>query len=77
MAEVSEQSLIGQVVERLARNNPIVPQEAVAALVNEAHSRFDQSKVRDFVPLLVERRAKVQLAKLGAALVDTPVPEVN
>jgi hypothetical protein len=73
MAEVSEQALIGQVVERLARKNPTVPQEAVAAFVNEAHSRFDQSKVRDFVPLLVERRAKVQLAKLGAELLDTPV----
>ena len=73
VGEVSEQALIGQVVERLARNNPTVPQEIVATLVNEAHSRFDQSKVRDFVPLLVERRAKVLLAKLVADLIDTPI----
>ncbi len=75
--EVSEQALIGQVVERLARNHPAVPQEVVATLVNAAHSRFDQSKIRDFVPMLVERRAKVQLAKLGADLIDTPVIEVG
>jgi hypothetical protein len=77
MKGVSEQALIGQVVERLARNNPTVPQETVATLVNAAHSRFDQSKVRDFIPLLVERRAKVQLKKLGADLIDTPVRDAG
>ena len=73
VGEVSEQALIGQVVERLARKYPTVPQENVATVV--AHSRFDGSKLRDCVPLLVERRAKVQLAKLWADLIDAPVTE--
>jgi hypothetical protein len=29
----------------------------VATAVREAHARFETSKIRDFVPLLVERRA--------------------
>jgi len=77
VGEASERALIGQVVERLTRKNPTVPQETVATLVNAAHARFDQSKVRDFVPLLVERRAKVLLAKLGADLIDTPAIEAG
>ena len=75
MSEVSEQALIGQVVERLARKYPTVPQGTVTTLGKAAHSRFDESKVRDFVPLLVERRANVQLAKLGTDLIDAPVTE--
>ena len=77
VGEVSERALIGQVVERLTRKNPTVPQETVATVVNAAHSRFDQCKIRDFVPVLVERRAKVLLAKLGADLIDTPAIEAS
>jgi len=33
--------------------------------VREVHSRFDGSPVRDYVPLLVERRACEELALLS------------
>jgi hypothetical protein len=32
--------------------------------VEDAHARFEQSRIRDFVPLFVERRARAELAKL-------------
>jgi hypothetical protein len=39
------------------------PDKAVL-FVEDAHARFEQSRIRDFVPLFVERRARAELAKL-------------
>lgn len=37
----------------------------VEAVVRAEHSRFDDSPLRDYVPLLVERRAREELALLS------------
>jgi len=73
--EVSERALIGEVANRLAQKYPTVPQATVSELVNNAHSTFNGSPLRDFVPLLVERRAKAQLKKLSVQVVAPPVTE--
>ncbi|MBP2208148.1 hypothetical protein JOJ86_005874 [Rhodococcus percolatus] len=52
---------VGHVVERLVRKHPEVAREAIAAAVHDAHSHFDGCRIRDFVPLFVERRAHEQL----------------
>jgi hypothetical protein len=59
----SEAALIDQVRERLVRKFSHVPKEQISATVAQAHARFEHSRVRDFVPLLVERRARVVLAQ--------------
>jgi hypothetical protein len=42
------------------------PQGAtVADVVHKLRTKFDGRPVRDFVPLLVERNAQAELAKLG------------
>lgn len=46
-----------QLEERLAARYAELPPGRVATAVREAHARFETSKIRDFVPLLVERRA--------------------
>lgn len=62
--EPEEERAIGEVVERLAQQFPQAPAEAVSSLVDEAHHEFDQSPIRAFVPVLVERQVR---ARLGTA----------
>nr|WP_079617062.1 hypothetical protein [Mycobacteroides abscessus] len=66
VAGTSEQALIAAVQRRLADRYKHLPEERVAAMVQEVHASFVASPVRDFVPLLVERRASAMLEKVPA-----------
>ncbi|WP_280493585.1 three-helix bundle dimerization domain-containing protein [Nocardia asiatica] len=57
-----EASQIRYVVRRLVQCHPEVPPEAVALVVRRTHERFGRASVREFVPLLVERRAGRELS---------------
>jgi hypothetical protein len=59
----SEAALIGEVHSRLVRKFAHLHPDQISAAVADAHARFAQSKVRDFVPLLVERRVSDQLGR--------------
>ncbi|AKK29868.1 three-helix bundle dimerization domain-containing protein [Mycobacterium sp. EPa45] len=61
--------LIEQLVDRLAAAYAEVPRDDVAQTVAEAHKRFQDSRIREFVPLLVERRARAELSRSDALLV--------
>ena len=50
------------VTERLANRFPHLPRARVMELVFEVHHRFDNSRVREFVLILVEREARRALA---------------
>jgi hypothetical protein len=67
--ELSEQTVIKQLVERLSNRYPAISQATVASVVLETHARFDGRPLRDFIPLLVERNAKSALERLGATAV--------
>ena len=64
--ELSEQTVIEQLVERLSNRYPAISQATVASVVLETHARFDGRPLRDFIPLLVERNAKSALERLRA-----------
>ncbi|SHQ68280.1 Uncharacterised protein [Mycobacteroides abscessus subsp. bolletii] len=64
MTGVDEQVGIGQLVDDLQGRHPSVTRDVVDAVVRAVHARFDGSPVRDYVPLLVERRAREELALL-------------
>jgi hypothetical protein len=64
MAEISERLLIAEVERRLTSKYTQIPQDQIYAAVQNAYARFEQSPIRDFVPLLVERHAGAELAKL-------------
>jgi hypothetical protein len=49
--------------ERLVRKFSHIPKDHIKATVAQAHARFEHSTVRDFIPLLVERRARLALAQ--------------
>jgi hypothetical protein len=59
--QVSEQTLLAQVERRLIDDFPHVPPAVVAALVHHEHARFETSRIREFVPLFVEKHARRQL----------------
>ena len=67
-----ERAQIDAVQRRLAQQYAELPHDHVAAVVQRAYARFNQSSLREFVPLLVERRAREELASsiAGRAAVE-------
>lgn len=64
-----ERAQIDAVQRRLAQKYAELPHDHVAAVVQHVHARFNKSTVRDYVPLLVERRAGEELSKSTAGQV--------
>jgi hypothetical protein len=64
--ELSEQTIIEQLVVRLKNRYPAVSEATVASVVHDVHAKFDGRPLRDFVPLLVERNAVSELDRLHA-----------
>lgn len=67
VAKISEQTSVAEVHARLTRMYPHFAPEEIAATVARVYARFDQSRIRDYVPLLVERRARAELASAPTA----------
>jgi hypothetical protein len=59
--QVSEDTLLADIERRLVDEFPYVAPAAVNTLIREEHARFETSQIRDFVPLLVEKRARREL----------------
>jgi hypothetical protein len=65
--ELSEQTIIDEVVVRLISRYPAMSRSTVESVVQDVHARFDGRPLRDYVPLLVERNARTELDRLHAA----------
>ncbi|EFG78027.1 hypothetical protein HMPREF0591_2063 [Mycobacterium parascrofulaceum ATCC BAA-614] len=61
ITEVDEEVLLADIERQLVDDFPGVPPKVVDALLREEHARFAHSRVREFVPLLVEKNAREQL----------------
>jgi hypothetical protein len=57
----SEQTVLADIERRLVDEFPSVSHEVVGALIRREHARFQSSRIRDFIPLLTEKRARRQL----------------
>lgn len=66
MIELSEQTVIDQIVMRLTSQYPTIAASTVSAVVHDVHSRYAGRPLRDYVPLFVERNARSELERLGA-----------
>ena len=64
--ELSEQTVIEQVVARLTSRYPAISESTVTGVVRDVHFRFEGRPLRDYIPLLVERTAKSELERLHA-----------
>jgi len=60
------QQIIDKVTGRLVDVYADVEPSRVSRIVIEEFARFDGSRIRDFIPVLVERSAKAVLSKLRA-----------
>lgn len=61
MATVTDDKIVDEVVERLATRYPGVGPDFIAKRAWEALKSFVNPTIRDFLPLLVERRVTRQL----------------
>jgi hypothetical protein len=66
----SEAALIDEVEQRLGQRFAQLPSDDITHAVAQAHARFTQSPVRDFIPLLVERRAGAELSRHAGLVVS-------
>ncbi|MFJ4037165.1 three-helix bundle dimerization domain-containing protein [Microbacterium sp. NPDC090007] len=58
-----EESAISEIVERLEERFPQSSPETVRAAVEDARQHFSRAKVKDFVPLFIEREARARLER--------------
>ncbi|NUR07634.1 MAG: hypothetical protein HOQ22_11790 [Nocardioidaceae bacterium] len=61
MTEQDQESL-AQVVERLVERFPHQSRDEVARTVTDSFREFEGSRIRDFVPILVENEARNRLS---------------
>lgn len=61
MVSNEERRSLDHLVERLTAKYSSIGRDQIAVLVSQAHDGFANAKVRDFVPLFVERRVEVLL----------------
>lgn len=60
-SETKEAAAIDDLVQRLAVKYPTIGTRRVHEIVIEAYASLTEAKVRDYVPVLVERAAKQAL----------------
>jgi hypothetical protein len=72
VAQISEDLMIADVERRLSSKYAHLRPEQISAAVQTARARFEQSPIRDFVPLLVERHARAELTKPGQPAAVSP-----
>jgi hypothetical protein len=59
--QVSEETHLAEIQRRLLDEFPSVSPLDVNTLIRNEHARFETSRIRDFVPLFVEKRARREL----------------
>lgn len=64
MVSGSEAQVFVEIEDRLSARFATIPQHRVATVIDNVREMFSDSRVRDFVPLLVERRATDELARI-------------
>jgi len=61
--QVSEETLLAEIQRRLLDEFPSTSPLVVNTLIRTEHARFETSRIRDFVPLFVEKRARRELKR--------------
>lgn len=61
MSKPDEKQAVDKVIDRMHEKFPSLAREHIEQIVTTEHQAFDGNPVRDYVPVLVERRAKVRL----------------
>jgi hypothetical protein len=59
--QVAEHTALADIHRRLAAEFPHATPDDLSAAIKHAYAHFSTSPIRDFIPLLVEKRARRQL----------------
>jgi hypothetical protein len=62
--QISEETQLGEIQRRLLGEFPSVSPLVVDALIRNEHARFEASRIRDFIPLFVEKRTRRELKRI-------------
>ena len=65
-----EDRAVAEVAERLLKRFPLEPPDVVKATVAEFHQQYDGCRIRDYIPVLVEREARDRLSPVSRTTVD-------
>jgi hypothetical protein len=76
-ALTAERAAIDDVERRLATKYAAFSADYIAAVVQHVYARFRWSRVRNFIPLLVERRAAEELSLLKPDLAPVAVADLR
>ena len=61
--ERSERAELQHIAERLARQFPELPSDQIVRTIQGRYEQFEGSRIRDFVPVLVEHAARNELTQ--------------
>jgi hypothetical protein len=61
VAALTEETSVAEVQARLTDKFPQISPNDIAAIVSRVYARYEGSRIRDFVPLLVERGVRAEL----------------
>jgi hypothetical protein len=62
MTKEPEARALMAVMDRLVEHFPDQDRSAIEQIVAEEHEQLDEGRIRDYVPVLVERAARLRLA---------------
>ena len=62
--QISEETLLEEIQRRLLDEFPSVSPLVVDALIRNEQARFEASRIRDFIPLFVEKRTRRELKRI-------------
>lgn len=65
LTTTSEDIRIAEMVERLKSSFPTLSADTVVQVVDEMRAAFHGSRIREYVPLFIERRARSALTELA------------
>ena len=68
MARTDEAVHIAEVIARISAYYPDISTADIERVVQTVHTGFDDAKVREFIPLLVERKVRAVLAHRQTSL---------
>jgi hypothetical protein len=65
MGAMTEETQMSELIQRLNARYPRVPLDTITTVVHDTHAAFSGARIREFVPLFVERRARSALTEIA------------
>lgn len=74
MSERTDEANTAAMLDRIATRFPDVPREEIEHIAHEEHDRLSGGRIKDYVPVLVEKET-VERLRTGAIAVQATLPD--